>query len=36
MALVIGGAAGGALDELKRQFEAGEHDHPATTSSKDD
>ncbi len=26
MALVIGGAAGGALDELKRQFEAGEHD----------
>jgi len=36
MALVIGGAAGGALDELKRQFEAGEHDHTATTRSKDD
>ena len=36
MALVIGGAAGGALDELRRQFESGEHDHPATTSSKDD
>ena len=36
MALVIGGAAGGALDELQRQFEAGEHDHPATTSKKDD
>ena len=38
MALVIGGAAGGALDELKRQFEAGEHDHlstPASTTSKD-
>ena len=35
MALVIGGAAGGALDELKRQFEAGEHDHAVSTTSKD-
>lgn len=30
MALVIGGASGGALEELARQFEAGEHDHPHT------
>lgn len=28
MALVIGGAAGGALEELKAQFESGAHDHP--------
>ncbi|MFM7064397.1 MAG: SRPBCC family protein [Actinomycetes bacterium] len=26
MALVIGGAAGGAIEELQRQFESGQHD----------
>lgn len=33
MALVIGGASGGALEELRRQFESGEHDHHGEESS---
>lgn len=33
MALVIGGGTAGALDELKRQMESGEHDPAPTTPS---
>ena len=32
MALVIGGATGSALREIKRQFESGQHDHDVVSA----